>query len=157
MARKDSLSSKASAACGLPLPTPQHVGTNPQFAGDLCLWLATFLRKSDRFSFELLAELPSCCCHGPPPASYYYRGVLRCPSKRGSSKGDCYDNAVVKSFFATLEWELIERYDWHTRQEAQAAIFEYIEVWYNRQRRHSTLGYRSPVTYEQALHTKQAA
>jgi len=74
-----------------------------------------------------------------------------------SRKGDCYDNAVVESFFATLEWELIERHDWHTRQEAQAAIFEYIEVWYNRQRRHSTLGYRSPVTYEQALHTKQAA
>lgn len=74
-----------------------------------------------------------------------------------SRKGDCYDNAVVESFFATLEWELIERHDWHTRQEAQAAMFEYIEVWYNRQRRHSTLGYRSPIAYEQALLTKQAA
>lgn len=68
-----------------------------------------------------------------------------------SRKGDCYDNAVVESFFATLEWELIEDADWHTRAAAQAAIFEYIEVWYNRQRRHSTLGYRSPVAYEAQL------
>jgi len=65
-----------------------------------------------------------------------------------SRTGDCYDNAVVESFFATLEWELLERADWHTREEAKAAIFEYIEVWYNRQRRHSTLGYLSPVDYE---------
>ena len=65
-----------------------------------------------------------------------------------SRKGDCYDNAVVESFFATLEWELIAPADWHTRAEARAAIFEYIEVWYNRQRRHSALGYLSPVDYE---------
>lgn len=68
-----------------------------------------------------------------------------------SRKGDCYDNAVVESFFATLEWELIERADWHTHTEARAAIFEYIEVWYNRQRRHSALGYLSPVAYERHL------
>jgi len=65
-----------------------------------------------------------------------------------SRKGDCYDNAVVESFFATLEWELIEGAAWHTRVEARTAIFEYIEVWYNRQRRHSALNYMSPVTYE---------
>lgn len=65
-----------------------------------------------------------------------------------SRKGDCYDNAVVESFFATLEWELIDQVHWHTRAEARTAIFEYIEVWYNRQRRHSTLGYVSPVTDE---------
>jgi transposase InsO family protein len=46
-----------------------------------------------------------------------------------SRKGDCYDNAVVESFFATLEWELIEDADWHTRAQARTAIFEYIEVW----------------------------
>ncbi len=62
-----------------------------------------------------------------------------------SRKGDCYDNAVVESFFATLEWELIECSDWHTRRAAQAAIFEYSEGWYNRQQRHASLGYRSPV------------
>ena len=65
-----------------------------------------------------------------------------------SRKGDCYDNAVVESFFATLEWELIEGADWHTRVEARTAIFEYMEVWYNRQRRHSALGYVSPLGYE---------
>ncbi len=68
-----------------------------------------------------------------------------------SRKGDCYDNAVAESFFATLEWELIQQADWHTRAEARAAIFEYIEVWYNRQRRHSTLGYLSPADYERRL------
>lgn len=65
-----------------------------------------------------------------------------------SGKGDCYDNAVAESFFATLEWELIQRNDWHTRDEARRAIFRYIETWYNRKRRHSTLGYVSPAEYE---------
>jgi transposase InsO family protein len=65
-----------------------------------------------------------------------------------SRKGDCWDNAVAESFFATLESELILEADWASRDEARQAIFEFIEVWYNRERRHSTLGYRSPVQYE---------
>ena len=69
-----------------------------------------------------------------------------------SRKGDCWDNAVAESFFATLEFELIIDSDWHTRDEARRDIFEFIEVWYNRERRHSTLGYVSPVQYEQHLH-----
>ena len=69
-----------------------------------------------------------------------------------SRKGDCYDNAVAESFFSTLEFELIMRSDWHTRGEARRAIFRYIETWYNRKRRHSTLGYISPAEYEQQLH-----
>ena len=68
-----------------------------------------------------------------------------------SRRANCYDNAVVESFFATLEWELIERSDWQTRDEARVCIFEYIEVWYNRQRRHSSLGYLSPAEYEKEL------
>jgi putative transposase len=68
-----------------------------------------------------------------------------------SRKGDCWDNAVAESFFATLEVELIEDADWHTHQEARRAIFEYIEVWYNRQRRHSTLGYISPAEFEKRM------
>jgi len=68
-----------------------------------------------------------------------------------SRRANCYDNAVVESFFATLEWELIERSDWHTRDEARLAIFEYIECWYNPKRRHSSLGYLSPVKYEEKL------
>ena len=65
-----------------------------------------------------------------------------------SRKGDCWDNAPMESFFATLKAELVNREQFKTRQEAKAKIFEYIEVFYNRQRRHSTLGYKSPVDFE---------
>jgi transposase InsO family protein len=68
-----------------------------------------------------------------------------------SAKGDCYDNAVAESFFATLEFELIMQNDWQTKDEARRAIFRYIEIWYNRKRRHSTLGYVSPAEYEAQL------
>lgn len=68
-----------------------------------------------------------------------------------SGKGDCYDNAVAESFFSTLEFELLMKNDWHTREDARRAIFRYIETWYNRRRRHSTLGYVSPAEYEQQL------
>ncbi len=68
-----------------------------------------------------------------------------------SGKGDCYDNAVAESFFSTLEFELIMKHDWHTREEARRAIFRYLETWYNPRRRHSTLGYISPAEYEQQL------
>lgn len=68
-----------------------------------------------------------------------------------SRKGDCWDNAVAESFFATLERELIVRHDWRTHAAARQAIFAYIETRYNRVRRHSTLGYVSPVVYERQL------
>ena len=71
-----------------------------------------------------------------------------------SRKGDCYDNAVAESFFATLEFELIMQRDWATKEDARRAIFRYIETWYNRKRRHSTLGYISPVEYEAQLQEK---
>ncbi len=71
-------------------------------------------------------------------------------------RANCYDNAVVESFFATLEWELIEGSDWATRDAARVAIFDYIECWYNRRRRHSSLGYLSPVEYEQKLLSQAA-
>jgi putative transposase len=67
---------------------------------------------------------------------------------RMSRKGDCWDNAVAESFFHTLKVELIHGKTYNTRQEAKMAIFEYIEVFYNRQRRHSYLGYLSPDEYE---------
>jgi putative transposase len=66
-----------------------------------------------------------------------------------SGKGDCYDNAAMESFFSSLKGEWTDWHAYHTRQEAQLSIFEYIEVFSNRQRRHSTLGYLSPVIYEQ--------
>lgn len=64
------------------------------------------------------------------------------------SVGDCYDNAMAESFFATLECELLARQPFRTQLEARTALFEYIEVFYNRQRRHSALGYLSPDAYE---------
>jgi putative transposase len=65
-----------------------------------------------------------------------------------SHRGDCFDNAVVESFFGTLKSELLYRRSWATRDEAAAAIHEYIEVFYNRRRRHSFLGYRTPAEHE---------
>lgn len=65
-----------------------------------------------------------------------------------SRKGDCWDNAVAESFFATLKKELVNDTAWQTREEARAALFEYIEVWYNRERRHSSIDYLSPADYE---------
>ena len=65
-----------------------------------------------------------------------------------SRKGNCYDNAVAESFFHTLKTEHVYDYQYETRAEARQSIFDYIEMFYNRQRRHSALGYRSPVSFE---------
>ena len=67
-----------------------------------------------------------------------------------SRKGECHDNAVAESFFGTLKTELVDDADYRTREEAKQSLFEYIEVFYNRQRRHSYLGYVSPAEYERA-------
>ena len=64
------------------------------------------------------------------------------------SVGDCYDNAMAESFFATLECELIDRHSFKTQAEARMAIFEFIEGWYNPHRRHSSRGQQSPLNYE---------
>jgi putative transposase len=66
-----------------------------------------------------------------------------------SRKGNCYDNAPVESFFASFKRELVHRRSFATHQEARSAVFEWIAVWYNRKRRHSTLGYLSPEQFEQ--------
>jgi putative transposase len=65
-----------------------------------------------------------------------------------SSKGNCYDNAITETFFHTLKTELTYFENYQTREEAKSSIFEYIEVFYNRQRRHSALDYKSPVDFE---------
>ena len=80
-----------------------------------------------------------------------YRAALRehgivCSMSR---RGNCWDNAVVESFFATVKTELIHRRSWPTRREVITAITEYIEVFYNRHRFHSFLAYRSPADYEE--------
>jgi len=68
-----------------------------------------------------------------------------------SRTGNCYDNAVMESFFGTLKTELVYHETYATRAVAQQSLFEYIEVFYNRQRRHSTLGYLSPAEFETSL------
>lgn len=68
-----------------------------------------------------------------------------------SRRGDCYDNAVMESFWATLKTELVHHQNYATRDQARASIFEYIEVFYNRTRIHSTLSYMSPETFEASL------
>jgi len=83
-------------------------------------------------------------------ASADFRDVLKAYGfiQSMSRKGNCYDNAVSESFFHTLKTEHVYDYRYETRAEARQSIFEYIEMFYNRQRRHSALGYRSPVSFE---------
>jgi putative transposase len=83
-------------------------------------------------------------------AAVSYQQRLTVLGIRGSMSrlGNCWDNAVVESFFATLKTELVHHRRFQNRQEAKTAIFEYLERFYNRQRRHSTLGYLSPVDFE---------
>ena len=93
------------------------------------------------------ANSPRCCSpHAAPrPGS----------RSRWARVGDCYDNAVCETFHASLKKEKIYRQAWPTRAAARTAIFEYIEGWYNPRRRHSTLGYLSPIEFEQQ-HTELA-
>jgi transposase InsO family protein len=80
-------------------------------------------------------------------ARYQLRGSM-------SRKGNCWDNAVVESFFASLKTELVADARWVTRTEARSAVVEWIEGWYNRERMHSTLGYLSPDEYERQIATE---
>lgn len=66
-----------------------------------------------------------------------------------SRSGNCLDNAMAESFFATLKAELVDQHPWPTRAAAKTAVFAWLEVWYNRQRRHSALNYRPPATFEE--------
>jgi putative transposase len=92
-------------------------------------------------------------------ASADYQAAL---SERGircsmSRKGNCWDNAVAESFFATLKKELVNEANYETRAEARTSVFEYLEVFYNRRRRHSSLGYVSPLSFESMYDTVNQA
>ena len=108
---------------------------------------------------------PGLICHSDRGSQYAagaYRAALQTAGAVASMsrRGDCYDNAVAESFFATLEHELLADETWVTRTQARQAIFAFIEEWYNRERQHSSLGYASPVQYEQDhrfVHEAQAA
>lgn len=98
--------------------------------------LAGLLHHSDRGS--------------PYGAVAYQHRLVSCGIRGSMSRpGNCWDNAVVESFFATLKTELIHGRPYHTRQDARTEIFAYLEGFYNRARRHSTLGYLSPVEFEE--------
>ena len=86
-------------------------------------------------------------------ASAAYRRRLRAAGAqpRMSRKGNCYDNAAMESFWSSLKRELVHRVRFTTRAQARAAVFEWIELFYNRERLHSALGYKSPVDFETQL------
>ena len=86
-------------------------------------------------------------------ASHDYRQLLQSHgvTVSMSRRGDCYDNALVESFWGTLKTELVHHRAYQTREEARSSIFRYIECWYNRRRRHSAIGYVSPEQFEASL------
>jgi transposase InsO family protein len=141
----------------------------------LTVQLDVFTRKvvgyamTDHLRAEAVLEALEAAVLGRPQPHAAASGVLVSHSDRGiqyaceayrsrlaehgitpsmSRRGNCYDNAYVESFFHTLKVELVHRRRFKTREEAKAALFEYIEVWYNRRRLHSSLGYMSPSEYE---------
>lgn len=96
------------------------------------------------------ADLLAHSDRGSQYASDHYQQLL---ARHGitcsmSRRADCWDNSPMESFFASLKKELVHHEDYQTREEAKASIFEYIEVFYNRVRRHSALGFKSPAEYE---------
>jgi putative transposase len=92
--------------------------------------------------------------HGSQYTSWAFGQRLKKAGLLGSmgSVGDCYDNAMMESFWGTLQLEVLDRQSWSSRAELANAIFEWIECWYNPTRRHSSIGMLSPVDFEQ-LHT----
>ncbi len=119
---------------------------------------------SERINTEsILAAWGMALTHRQPPAglvfpsdrgveyaSHDYRQALQNAQALASMsrKGNCYDNAAMESFWSTFKQELIYRRHFQTREEARQAIFDFIEVFYNRRRLHSSLGYRSPIDFE---------
>lgn len=104
-----------------------------------------------------LRQPPKGCIHHTDRGSQYcshdYQKILR---QHGfqvsmSGKGNCYDNSAVETFFKTIKAELIWRRSWQTRREAEPAIFQYINGFYNPRRRHSALGWKSPVAFERKV------
>jgi putative transposase len=80
---------------------------------------------------------------------------MRVTSSGSALTSDCFDNALCEAFMKTIKCELVDRQSWPTKAELRAAVFEWIEVFYNRERIHSRLGYRSPAEFEMMLVTPQ--
>jgi putative transposase len=113
------------------------------------LGMATLRRKPEPDTTILHSD------HGSQYTSWAFGQRLRAAGLLASmgTIGDCYDNAMMESFWGTLQLELLDQKRWETRDELANAIFEWIECWYNPKRRHSSIGMRSPITFE-ALHTR---
>ncbi len=115
----------------------------------------------DALNMALAARKPSNVIHHSDQGSQYTSVAFgqRCkmmgvrPSM--GTVGDAYDNAMAESFFASLECELIDRRSWKSKTEARLAVFTWIESWYNPVRRHSAIGYQSPINFEKELQNKQ--
>ena len=134
---------------------------------DLCSRRVVGWSMADHMRVELVSDALGMAVarRGPPPgllhhsdrgsqyASEDYQHLLRSHGMEASmsGRGDCWDNAVMESFWATLKAELVNHERYATREQARRSIFEYIEVFYNRQRLHSSLGYVSPETFEANL------
>ena len=121
--------------------------------------MASHLRTElvlDALNMALWQRRPEQVIHHSDQGSQYTSIAFGLRCKEGAvrpsmgSVGDAYDNALCESFFATLECELLERSRFRNRDEARLAVFEFVEGFYNRRRRHSALGYRSPVEFEAA-------
>jgi putative transposase len=104
-----------------------------------------------------LRSPPKGCVHHTDRGSQYcshdYQKILRNHgfSVSMSGKGNCYDKATVETFFKTIKAELIWWHSWETRRQAEVAIFKYINGFYNPRRRHSALGWKSPVAFERKV------
>lgn len=115
---------------------------------------AELVEQALMMAIERRRPLPGLIMHTDRGSQYgadSYLGILEAYDIRPSMsrKGNCWDNAVAESFFHSLKTELIHLESFDNREQAQRAIFEYIEVFYNRQRRHSSLDYLAPLVYEQ--------
>jgi len=112
----------------------------------------------DALNMALAQRRPANVIHHSDQGSQYTSVAfgLRCKEANVrpsiGSVGDAYDNAMCESFFATLECELLDRRKFRAKAEARMAIFEFIEGWYNPGRRHSALGYQSPINFERRAH-----
>lgn len=113
------------------------------------LGMATIRRKPANDTTILHSD------HGSQYTSWAFGQRLRTAGLLASmgTIGDCYDNAMMESFWGTLQLEVLDQKQWKTRDQLANAIFEWIECWYNPKRRHSSIGMHSPVTFE-ALHTR---
>ena len=116
---------------------------------ELCLDALAMALQSRKPGRELIHHSD----RGVQYASIDYRRMLQSHDVKVSMSGlgDCYDNAAMESFWGTLKTELVHHRNYPTREQAKQSIFRYIECWYNRKRRHSAIGYKSPEQFEASL------